>query len=475
MTEITASNPEVTYKSLRRNMLHGNRDVTDKYWSILFLSIVSIWIGSFGYVVYQGTNLRTVEHNKTIFEMETRINMDNENWFSEIYNTTANSISKYSRESWSSTMGLRMLICLLIMLCVMMLIRVVPKFCAHLAIAGTTLTIVSIISAIGMHLAKDYTTRVKPFREKLLLWITPELIGFVLCVSALVAMMYIGAFAMSEILRKSCRVFFFYRYSVFFGLFIFGIIIFILNFTIRYLEDIPTNNILFYTILGGSIYFMRFIYFFGRMVISMLAATHHWSTNKSSIPFTALFSAIMSVSKYHFGTVCFSATVILPPIVALFALCKSKSEPVQTFANRFIKFVFSVYLTVYIAEYSTIVTALHELNFYQSTKKTFHLLIKDCPRSLAFLRVFGTIVNIAIMSLFLADVVICAIYMQRNFPDLVISSITVLFTYILMSLPVYIVMDTITDTTVICVMNEDEDNIISDEKPPHIAFNGSAA
>lgn len=44
-----------------------------------------------------------------------------------------------------------------------------------------------------------------------------------------------------------------------------------------------------------------------------------------------------------------------------------------------------------------------------------------------------------------------------------------------MSLPVYILMDTITDTTVICVMDEDEDNIISDEKPPRIVFNGSAA
>ncbi|XP_058789361.1 uncharacterized protein LOC131663180 [Phymastichus coffea] len=265
-----------TPKSTQVKFLDRERDTTDKRWSVIFIVILAIWIGSCGYVMY--TRIESEFPNATAAETVFEEPSNTTSWIVNMLLLNMNNIDKYYKDSGTIVIWTSVFLYNLCLIWTITGISFDPKLYPHLIISCACCLLTSLVYRTAMyflHQGTDFQT----YYEKFRFWVGPEIIYALICLSNFVIMLRIQA-STCNILKKLSRVYFTFRYLILIGLLDLGILGCLLSFTCDILGQVDLHNFLFYIILGGSIYMISWIDFFVKMAISTVIASFKLDQNE---------------------------------------------------------------------------------------------------------------------------------------------------------------------------------------------------
>ncbi|XP_058794911.1 uncharacterized protein LOC131666335 [Phymastichus coffea] len=434
-----------------------DRTETDKYWFYLFVIILFVWLGACTYLCCNKNKFEPYLGHNCLYDQNGTDKGD------FITNSLFNIVrlEEHTRESGPIVLYLNIIfyVCLLLFAIFAMFLRVYHKYCGHCLIICTGIQIVSISYRGGMFFNHGASS-VIPWKDEFLYWDIPDIVSFLICIILLIVVATRkGIQVTARHLTNAIRFYYYHMNTLIFGLVILIVMGCLIIYTFETIKGVGTKNIclaLPMTVLLGSSYLLLLHYYFGVAVISLTTANNYWKQEERKISAKDIARAIVVVYKYHFGTICFNATGILPLIVATATLIQSIVQTVRTksgFAKKYIMMTFFFF----VGEYSTMITAINGKNFNDATARFLHLPIeaRRVAKNLRECQMIWMIVGLIMISVNNLMLIIKWMYYEDDpyFTQVAIFSYaSIIYLY----MPVALVVDVIMDTILLCEVEKNE-------------------
>ncbi|XP_058789167.1 uncharacterized protein LOC131663089 [Phymastichus coffea] len=197
--------------------------------------------------------------------------------------------------------------------------------------------------------------------DKTASWMLPETMFLIICLAA----KYSGVSARKRRFDVMCN-FVGFRFSIAVGIPVFAMLHLLAFYTMRTLENAAWGSASFYMIGGGSCYLALTVYYFGAMVVSCATRV---SIDARASRFVTLSRALFIVARYHLGTACYHATLILPRMHATLAMNDPKLKALLTTSllGRFLMTHRDVH------GFSTTLTGVYGTNYAKTLRELLRL------------------------------------------------------------------------------------------------------